>query len=172
AHLGPDERRARLSALVRGQAAAVLGYADATMIESDRSFQELGFDSLSSIEFRNRLGAAVGLSLEATLVFDHPTPADLVTHLDERFAGESEATDLPTLFAAFDRLAAALTAAATDDVSRDRTADRVRGLLDHLTPHTATEPVTTFASATDDEVFALIDAELGSPLPGLEERSR
>ncbi|OKK15619.1 hypothetical protein AMK16_27315 [Streptomyces sp. CB00455] len=172
ARLGPDERRARLSALVRGQAAAVLGYADATMIESDRSFQELGFDSLSSIEFRNRLGTAVGLSLEATLVFDHPTPADLVTHLDERFAGASEATDLPTLFAAFDRLAAALTAAATDDVSRDRTADRVRGLLDHLTPHTATEPVTAFASATDDEVFALIDAELGSPLPGLEERSR
>ncbi|MFD5410306.1 SDR family NAD(P)-dependent oxidoreductase [Streptomyces nojiriensis] len=172
ARLGPDERRARLSALVRGEAAAVLGYADATMIESDRSFQELGFDSLSSIEFRNRLGTAVGLSLEATLVFDHPTPADLVTHLGERFAGESEATDLPTLFAAFDRLAAALTAAATDDVSRDRTAERVRGLLDHLTPHTATEPVTAFASATDDEVFALIDAELGSPLPGLEERSR
>lgn len=57
-------------------------------------------------------------------------------------------------------------------MSRDRTADRVRGLLDHLTPHTATEPVTAFASATDDEVFALIDAELGSPLPGLEERSR
>ncbi|MDJ0380480.1 SDR family NAD(P)-dependent oxidoreductase [Streptomyces sp. G-G2] len=172
AHLGPDERRARLSALVRGQAAAVLGYADAAMIESDRSFQELGFDSLSSIEFRNRLGAAVGLSLEATLVFDHPTPADLVAHLDERFAGASEATDLPTLFAAFDRLAAALTAAATDEVSRDRTAERVRGLLDHLTPHTATEPVIGFAQATDDEVFALIDAELGSPLPGLEERSR
>ncbi|WP_103534505.1 SDR family NAD(P)-dependent oxidoreductase [Streptomyces sp. SM11] len=171
-HLGPQERRARLSALVRGQAAAVLGYADASTIESDRSFQELGFDSLSSIEFRNRLGAAVGLSLEATLVFDHPTPADLVAHLDERFAGESGATDLPTLFAAFDRLAAALTAAATDDVSRDRTAERVRGLLDHLTPRTAAEPVTALASATDDEVFALIDAELGSPLPGLEERSR
>lgn len=172
AHLGPEERRARLSALVRGQAAAVLGYAGASTIESDRSFQELGFDSLSSIEFRNRLGAAVGLTLEATLVFDHPTPADLVAHLDERFAGESGATDLPTLFAAFDRLAAALTAAATDDVSRDRTAERVRGLLDHLTPRTAAEPVTAFASATDDEVFALIDAELGSPLPGLEERSR
>ncbi|MET9660999.1 SDR family NAD(P)-dependent oxidoreductase [Streptomyces sp. NPDC006510] len=172
AGLGPAERRARLSTLVRGQAAAVLGYAGASMIESDRSFQELGFDSLSSIEFRNRLGAAVGLSLEATLVFDHPTPADLVDHLDERFAGESGATDLPTLFAAFDRLAVALTAAATDDVSRDRTAERVRGLLDHLTPHAAAEPGAAFASATDDEVFALIDAELGSPLPGLEERSR
>ncbi|MHC6630359.1 SDR family NAD(P)-dependent oxidoreductase [Streptomyces globosus] len=172
AGLAPDERRARLSALVRGQAAAVLGYADAGRIESDRSFQELGFDSLSSIEFRNRLGAALGLTLEATLVFDHPTPADLAAHLDERFAGESGATDLPTLFAAFDRLAAALTAAAADDVSRDRTAERVRGLLDQLTPRTATESVTAFASATDDEVFALIDAELGSPLPGLEERSR
>ncbi|MFF9644154.1 SDR family NAD(P)-dependent oxidoreductase [Kitasatospora aureofaciens] len=172
AALDPDERRTRLSAVVRGQAAAVLGYADAGAIESDRSFQELGFDSLSSVEFRNRLGAALGLTLEATLVFDHPTPAELVVHLDERLGGADRSGDLPSLFAAFDRLATELTAAATDDLARDRAAERVRGLLDELTPHAAPGSLDPFETATDDEVFALIDAELGSPLPGLEDRTR
>ncbi|NBE80079.1 SDR family NAD(P)-dependent oxidoreductase [Micromonospora rubida] len=172
ARLDPDERRARLSTLVRGAAAAVLGYSGPAAIESDRSFQELGFDSLSSVEFRNRLGAALGLPLEATLVFDHPTPADLTAHLDERFSGEASASDLPGLFAAFDRIAAALAGAATDDQARDRAARRVRGLLAELTPGAATGPVAAFDTATDDEVFALIDAELGGPLPELEERIR
>ncbi|MEU5189107.1 SDR family NAD(P)-dependent oxidoreductase [Streptomyces klenkii] len=173
AGLGPDERRARLSTLVRQHAAAVLGYSGAAAIDSDRSFQELGFDSLSSIEFRNRLGAALGLSLEATLVFDHPTPADLVAHLDERFAGESGASDLEGLLEAFDRMAAALTAAAADDPDRGRAADRVRGLLDRLAPRTAPAPAgPTVDTATDDEIFNLIDTELGTPLPGLEDHTR
>ncbi|MFH8786802.1 SDR family NAD(P)-dependent oxidoreductase [Streptomyces roseoverticillatus] len=173
AGLGPDERRARLSALVRQHAAAVLGYSGAAAIDSDRSFQELGFDSLSSIEFRNRLGAALGLSLEATLVFDHPTPADLVAHLDERFAGESGASGLQGLLEAFDRIAAALTDAAADDPDRGRAAERVRGLLDRLAPRTAPAPAgPAVDTATDDEIFNLIDTELGTPLPGLEDHTR
>ncbi|MEV4432758.1 SDR family NAD(P)-dependent oxidoreductase [Streptomyces sp. NPDC049585] len=181
ARLAPGERRVRLSTLVRQNAAAVLGYAGAAAIEPDRSFQELGFDSLSSIEFRNRLGAALGLTLEATLVFDHPTPADLAAHLDERFAGEAagaEGGDLPGLFAAFDRLAAALADAASDEAARDRAAERVRGLLDRLARPAAPaagDPlagVVTFDDATDDEIFTLIDTELGTPLPGLEDHTR
>ncbi|MFD8214463.1 SDR family NAD(P)-dependent oxidoreductase [Streptomyces sp. NPDC059697] len=171
AGLGSAELRARLSGLVRGEAAAVLGYAGAAAIDPGRSFQELGFDSLSSVEFRNRLGAALGLRLEATLVFDHPTPGDLVEHLAGRFdGGTGGADDLPALFADFDRLAAGLTGAATDEVSRDRVVRRVRELLTALNPQTAGAPLDVFATATDDEVFALIDAELGSPVPGQEDR--
>ncbi|MGW1984074.1 SDR family NAD(P)-dependent oxidoreductase [Streptomyces collinus] len=171
AGLGSAELRARLSGLVRGEAAAVLGYAGAAAIDPGRSFQELGFDSLSSVEFRNRLGAALGLTLEATLVFDHPTPADLVEHLAGRFdGGTGGADDLPALFADFDRLAAGLTGAATDEVFRDRVVERVRGLLTALSPATAEAPPDLFAAATDDEVFALIDAELGSPVRGQEDR--
>ncbi|WP_030587742.1 SDR family NAD(P)-dependent oxidoreductase [Streptomyces anulatus] len=171
AGLGSAELRARLSGLVRGEAAAVLGYAGAAAIDPGRSFQELGFDSLSSVEFRNRLGAALGLTLEATLVFDHPTPGDLVEHLAGRFdGGTGGADDLPALFADFDRLAAGLTEAATDEVFRGRVVQRVRELLTALSPATAEAPLDLFATATDDEVFALIDAELGSPVPGQEDR--
>jgi acyl carrier protein len=162
AELPADERLRRLSMLVRGEAAAVLGYPGAESIEADRSFQELGFDSLSSVEFRNRLAAITGTALPATLVFDYPTPADLVTHLAGRFADEAPADDLPALLAELDRLAGALATAVTDDVARDRVGAHVWGVLSALT---GTEQVSStlaaFETASDDEVFALIDAELG-----------
>ncbi|MGW7692507.1 type I polyketide synthase [Streptomyces asiaticus] len=91
ARLSAVERYRTLLGLVRDHAATVLGHSDAEAVHADASFKELGFESLTAVELRDRLAAATGLRLPAALIFRHPTPEGIAHHLVRRLT--SDGTD-------------------------------------------------------------------------------
>ncbi|MFB7977703.1 SDR family NAD(P)-dependent oxidoreductase [Streptomyces vinaceus] len=91
--LPAKEREQELLDVVRAHAAAVLGHAGQDAVRADRGFLDLGFDSLTALELRNRLGALTGSRLTPTLIFDYPSPVKLATHLRELLFGAEEPED-------------------------------------------------------------------------------
>ncbi|QFZ19215.1 type I polyketide synthase [Saccharothrix syringae] len=148
----PDEQRELVVLdLVRSHAAVVLGHRGRDAVEADRAFKELGFDSLTAVELRNRLTADTGLGLSPTAVFDFPTPAALARHLVDGLGPVTAAGDH---VAALDRLEEALAAAGSEEV-RAEVGARLAELAARWAPGRPLE------SASTEEIFDLIDTELG-----------
>ncbi|MBQ1097253.1 SDR family NAD(P)-dependent oxidoreductase [Streptomyces sp. b94] len=87
AGLPAAERERAVLRLVRAEVAAVLGHESAETIEPERAFQELGFDSLTAVELRNRLQTTTGLRIPATVVFDYPSSRVLADFLFAEVSG-------------------------------------------------------------------------------------
>jgi acyl carrier protein len=153
------EREQVVLQVVRSQVAAVLGHASPGSIDANRSFKELGFDSLGAVELRNRLTQASGVRLAPTLVFDHPTSLAVARLLLAEVGGAGAAAE-PPVDATLRALEGLLTEAGTAE--RQRVAGRLRTLLAAMTdapPRHTSELIE--AATTADEVFELFDAEFG-----------
>ncbi|MFB0633197.1 SDR family NAD(P)-dependent oxidoreductase, partial [Streptomyces sp. AB3(2024)] len=168
--LAPAARDEALLELVCAYVAGVLGFAGPEAVDPARSFNEVGFDSLTAVELRNRLGAATGVRLPATLVFDYPTPTALVEYLRDELWQDGAAA-VPPLLAELERLEKTLVTSTPDSAGRDRITERLQALLTAWNTAgdeaaAAADPdgaqvAAALESATDDDLFDFIGKEFG-----------
>ncbi len=166
-----EQRHSELVELVCRNAATVLGRSNAGDINAGSVFQDLGFDSLTAVELRNRLKTATGLTLSPTLIFDYPTPIVLAEHLDTRLVAPTTVAEQPNLMGRFNditrELQTLLIQPNWQSEDKPHLTTRIQTLLTtlsaHLDPYDQQEADDEdIHSASASELFAILDEELGS----------
>ena len=157
--LSEAEREGYLLEVVRGEVAAVLGHPSGAAVDPDMAFKDMGFDSLAAVELRNRLNAVTGVNLPVTAVFDYPNPARLAESVLAKMqpaAGGEEAGG-KAIKAEFARLESLLSGLESDE-QRGHAAALLRKLSGALRVEQAEGDL---ADVSDDEMFAVLEDELG-----------
>jgi acyl transferase domain-containing protein len=166
--LSKDEQQQTLLEIICSIIAIVLRHQEPADINPGRAFRDLGFDSLTAVELRDHLQAATGLRLTHGLVFDHPTPAALATHLRKQFALYQMVTDQPVI-ADLKKLEESLAVTPLDSLDKETSEIIVHRLQDILFKLQGSvgyangdEPDLSarINTATDDEIFDIIDNQL------------
>ncbi|QUQ65431.1 type I polyketide synthase [Kutzneria sp. CA-103260] len=161
-------RERLLTDLVCDHVAAVLGHTSRAALDPNRPFKELGFDSLTAVELRNRLSTVADVRLPATLIFDHPTPAAVADLMRTELMGEDE-PELSPIEAELARLESIVDEAASggalpDDAARQRIAARLRALAanwgEQFGPANGKSERGDIAAATAEDLFDILDSEL------------
>jgi acyl transferase domain-containing protein/acyl carrier protein len=161
AGLARAEQDRMVIGLVRAEAAAVLGHGSVTEVEPDRAFRDLGFDSLTAVELRDRLRTGTGVKLPATVVYDYPTSIALAEYLRTEIFHEDPA--VPPVFSQLEQLESILSGIPDgSDIRADVTA-RLRTVLSKWVGGKEApqeSAASKLESATADEVFDFINKEL------------
>ncbi|MGK5546425.1 SDR family NAD(P)-dependent oxidoreductase, partial [Streptomyces sp. URMC 127] len=167
AALSEGEQQRLLVDTVCAHAAAVLGHSGAAAVEPDLAFRDLGFDSLTAVELRNLLTADTGLTLPATLVFDHPTPEAIARYLRGELTDGTGPAEI-SVFGELDRLESVISTAASASAEEAVRAGVRRRLQELLSLVSSTgdqgaesaDAQRQLEDATIDDIFDLIDQDL------------
>ncbi|WP_217167202.1 type I polyketide synthase [Streptomyces sp. AC512_CC834] len=167
AGLPKAEQSRAVHELVRSHAAALLGYDDATALDTKRAFDDLGFDSVSAVDLRGRLSTATGRKLPSTMVFDYANPAALADFLLAELAPAAEGSERLPLLTQLERFEAAAVGLDPKEIEADRIVSRLQSLAARLNDVVGAEADEAadvgqkLESASADDVFDFIDKELG-----------
>ncbi|OKI20316.1 beta-ketoacyl synthase [Streptomyces sp. CB03911] len=156
--LSESDRAEALMGVVRRSTAAVFGHQDPAEVDVAQSFKDIGIDSLTAVELRNQVAAATGLRLPPTVLFDCPTPAALVARLQEEVAAELSGAS--SIHRELDHLESLLALLPGDGAERDEVHARLRTLTSAWARPVESGADTDLASATAEDIFDLLDAEL------------
>ncbi|MFE0138461.1 SDR family NAD(P)-dependent oxidoreductase [Streptomyces sp. NPDC059037] len=176
--LPAEQRRALLLDLVLTDVALVLGHSDPRGVSAEGAFRDLGFDSLTAVELRNRINNRTGVKLSATAVFDHPSPLALVDHLLGRIAPapadprDTEEPDYERVMADLTRIRSHLAALELTGAQRAALAETVRGMSEpwangESMARAAGDPApAALESASAAEVLDFVTNSLGISISG------
>lgn len=135
-----SERQLAVMDFVTEHVASVL-LIDPAELDTSRAFSEIGMNSLTAVELRNRIDESTAFPVPSSLVFDYPTPAAVAHHLLTEFEKAEDGADpVPDI----------------DRLEQSWRPEAMSSALAHADVETA----------TDDEIFALLDDELGNAHPG------